>query len=412
MKKIFFLIGYLSTFTAFSQTLTNQQYRTDFDYFWNTINDNYAYFQKKGIDWNSLRPVYQAQVDTVSTRNGFVRILEKAINELYDHHCSLNTNTPASSRLIPTGTDLWASYHDGKPVIDEVRIGMGADKVGIQAGMEIMAINDLEVAKAILPYLAHTRTAEAWNFALRLALAGNHIDKRKITVKTISGTRDFFPDQDGLLLEHIEYPAMVQSKTSHEIDYIKINNFLYDNQLIPRFDSVLNASLEKKALIIDLRETPSGGNTSVARAILGRFISKEQCYQKHELYAEERETGIKRSWVEIVSPRGVTYNGKVVILANHWTGSISEGITIAFDGMKRATVIGTELARLNGAVESFRMPGTKIGFNISTERLYHINGTARECYQPAIKVSMANQHPGDDPILAKAIDFLKAKKDF
>lgn len=101
MKKIFFLICCLSTFTASAQTLTNQQYRSDFDYFWNTINDNYAYFQKKGIDWNSLRPIYQAQVDTVSTRNGFVRILEKAMNELYDHHSSLNTNTPASSRLVP-----------------------------------------------------------------------------------------------------------------------------------------------------------------------------------------------------------------------------------------------------------------------------------------------------------------------
>lgn len=286
---------------------------------------------------------------------------------------------------------------------------MGADKAGIRAGMEIVAINDLEVAKAILPYLAHTRTAEARNFALRLALTGNHIDKRKITLKTTNGTRDFFPDQDGMLLEHIEYPAMVQSTIYSEIGYIKINNFLFDNELIPKFDSVLNASLQKKALIIDLRETPSGGNTTVARAILGRFISREQFYQKHEFYAEERETGIRRSWVEIVSPRGITYKGKVVILANHWTGSISEGITIAFDGMKRATVIGTELARLNGAVESFRMPNTKIGFNIATERLYHINGTPRESYQPTIKVSMANQQPGDDLILKKAIEFLKAK---
>jgi len=408
MKKLFFLICCLSTLTAFTQT-TTQQYKTDFDYFWNTINDNYAYFSKKNIDWNSLRPIYQVQIDTVTTRNSFVHILEKAMNELYDHHCSLNTNTPTSSRLVPTSADMWASYRDNKPIIDEVRIGMGAEKVGIRAGMEVVAINDVKVADAIIPYLAHNNTVEARNFALRLALAGNHSNKRKITLKTTTGLHDFFPDQYGMLLEHIEYPAMVQSSTINGIGYIKVNNFLYDNQLISKFDSVLNASLQKKALIIDLRETASGGNTSVARAILGRFIVKEQFYQKHELYAEEKETGIKRSWVEIVSPRGITYTRPVVILANHWTGSISEGITIAFDGMKRATVIGTELARLNGAVESFKMPNTKIGFNISTERLYHINGTPRELYKPTITVPVANQKTGEDLILKTAINFLKQR---
>jgi carboxyl-terminal processing protease len=408
MKKLFFLICCLPALTALSQT-TTQQYKADFDYFWNTINDNYAYFGKKNIDWNSLRPFYQPQIDTVTTRNGFVSILEKALNEMYDHHCSLNTNTPFSSRLVPTGADTWSSYQGDRPIIDEVRKGMGAEKVGIKAGMEVVAINDVKIAQAIIPFLAHTRTVESKNFALRLALAGNHVSKRKITLKTATGLKDFFPDQDGMLLEHIEYPTMVQSSTFNGIGYIKINNFLYDNQLIPKFDSVLNVSLQKKALIIDLRETASGGNTNVARAILGRFITREQFYQKHELYAEEKETGIKRSWVEIVSPRGITYTGIMVILANHWTGSISEGITIAFDGMKRATVIGTELARLNGAVESFKMPNTKIGFNISTERLYHINGNPRESYKPTIPVAMVKQQPGEDLILKTAIDFLKPK---
>ncbi|MFA6277884.1 MAG: S41 family peptidase [Pedobacter sp.] len=408
MKKLFSLTLCLLTLTAFPQTSTTQ-YKTDFDYFWKTINDNYAYFDKKKIDWSSLRPIYQVQIDTVTSRNSFVHILEKAMNELYDHHCSLNTNTPISSRLVPTSTDIWASYKDNRAMIDEVRKGMGAEKVGIKAGMEVVAINDVKVAEAILPYLAHNSTIEARNYALRLALAGNHISKRKITLRTETGLKDFFPDKDGMLLEHIEYPAMVQSSTFNDIGYIKVNNFLYDNELIPKFDSVLNASLQKRALIIDLRETASGGNTSVARAILGRFIAKEHFYQKHELYAEEKETGIKRSWVEIVSPRGITYSGQVVILANHWTGSISEGITIAFDGMKRATIIGTELARLNGAVESFKMPNAKIGFNISTERLYHINGTPRELYKPTITVAMSNQSPEEDLILKTAINFLKQK---
>jgi carboxyl-terminal processing protease len=250
---------------------------------------------------------------------------------------------------------------------------------------------------------------ESKSFALRLLLAGDHVNKRKITVKANNATTDYYPDKDGLLLEDVQYPAWVESATFGQVGYIKVNNFLFDNAIIPRFDSVLNGLLTKKAIIIDLRETPSGGNTTVARAILSRFVSKEQFYQKHELYAEEKSTGVKRSWEEIVSPRGIRYTGRVVVLADHWTGSIAEGITIAFDGMKAATVIGTELARLNGAVDGFEMPNTRIGFNIATERLYHINGTPRELFKPAIAVDVTKQTAAKDGdvILNRAIRYLK-----
>ncbi|MDQ7947184.1 MAG: S41 family peptidase [Pedobacter sp.] len=409
MKKLICLILCLSSLAVYSQTFKLKDYQQDFDYFWQSINDNYCYFSKKGIDWKSLRATYQSEIDTVTSRNAFIGILEKVLNELHDHHSSLNTNTPFSRRLVPTGADLWAEYVGDLPIITEVRRNFAPDKLGIKAGMQVVMVNDVKVEDAIRPFLAHTITAESKSYALRLLLAGDHRTPRKLTVKTDKGLEDFYPDQQGMMLENISYPAMVEGADLQGIGYLKINNFLYDNALIAKFDSVLNTLLQKKALIIDLRETPSGGNTSVARAILGRFITKDHFYQKHEYYAEEKETGIKRSWIEIVSPRGQTYTKPLVVLADHWTGSIAEGITIAFDGMKRATVVGTQLARLNGAVESFNMPNTKIRFNIATERLYHVNGTPREFYQPTVKVDMTKQQPGKDLILTTALQFLQQK---
>jgi hypothetical protein len=81
--------------------------------------------------------------------------------------------------------------------------------------------------------------------------------------------------------------------------------------------------------------------------------------------------------------------------------------------MKRATVIGTPLARLNGAVESAEMPNTKIGFNIATERLYHVNGLPRELYKPAIEVDVTAQRPGQDGdiILRTGLEYLKRELD-
>ena len=389
-----------------AQTFTQQQFREDFNFFWQTFNDNYCYFGKKNIDWNQIKPIYQRQMDTVSTRSGFVSVLERSLYELYDHHCSLHTNNPTSNRLVPTGADIWAEYQNDKPIIIEVRKGFMPERSGIHAGMEVVAINDQPVNEAIRPFLSHTINQESKSFALRLALAGDHITKRKIRLKTENGIKDYFPDENEMVLENVHYDAMVESKTFDRIGYIKINNFLFDNDLIAKFDSVLNSLRSTKALVIDLRETPSGGNTAVARAILGRFITADHFYQKHELWSEEKQTGIKRSWEEIVSPRGIPYLKPLVILADHWTGSVSEGITIGFDGMKRATIIGTQMARLNGAVETFQLPNTAIGVNITTERLYHINGQPRESFDPTVLVDVRKQSNGNDLILRSALQYL------
>jgi len=411
MKKIYLLLACLITLKAAPQNTYRTQCHQDLDFFWQTLTDNYCYFDKKHIDWAKLKPAYDAQIDTVTGRPGFVSVLERAIYELYDHHCGLRTNNKTSRRLVPTAADIWAEYHDGKPVVVEVRKGFSAEKVGIRVGMEVISISDVPVSEAIKPFLSHVVNDESKSFALRLALAGNHIDTRKITLKSGTQTLDFYPDKDGTTLENITYPAMVEAKVMPgNVGYLKINNYLFDNAIIAKFDSALNTLMGTKSLIIDLRETPSGGNTAVARAILGRFISKDHFYQKHELFAEEKSTGVKRSWQEIVSPRGRTYTKPLIVLADHWTGSIAEGITIAFDGMKRATVIGTQLARLNGAVDGFDLPNSKIGVNIVTERLYHINGTPREFYKPTITVNTTAQKPGNDVILNAALNRLKNTK--
>ncbi len=156
-----------------------------------------------------------------------------------------------------------------------------------------------------------------------------------------------------------------------------------NNNLISIFDKALDSLLNYKNLVIDLTETPSGGNTTVARAIMGRFTDKILPYQVHEFDEVKYQT--KRHWVEYVVPRGKTYKGKLYILVGHWTGSMGEGMAIGFDGMKRAKIMGTKMAGLIGAISGFQMTETKIGYQFPTERLYHVNGTPREDFVPGIR---------------------------
>jgi C-terminal processing protease CtpA/Prc len=420
MKKIysFLLIASFPVMTFAQETkYSSAQYKKDFDYFWTSINDEYCYFNKKQTDWEKVKALYSPMIDTVKSRNAFVGILEKALYELYDHHCNFNTNTDLSRRLVPTGTDLWAEYTDGKPVIVEVRRNSGSEAAGIHTGMEIITVNGIPVETALLSFLPQCLRQpdiEAKNFALRLLLAGNHIQLREFSLKYDGNVKSYFPDKDGMRLEHSGYDGKLVTKMYQNIGYIRINNCLYDNDLVAVFDSAMVSMKNSKALILDLRETPSGGNTSVARAILGWFTEKEAFYQKHEYYAEEKMFGIKRSWEEIVSPRAGKYYGKpVVILVNHWTGSIAEGITVGFDALHRTNIkiMGTEMARLNGAVYSYEMPETKIHFSFTAERLYHVNGLPREKYKPQIEIDLrkAINNPGPDIFMSSALKYLNGK---
>ncbi|OUJ75901.1 S41 family peptidase [Hymenobacter crusticola] len=407
------LLAGLGLSTSLAQAkLTPAQYRQDFDYLWETIRDNYAYFDKKQTDWDKVRQLYQPQADTVRSRRAFVRLLENVFVELYDNHASLTTNQFDSQRLVPSGSDLYAEFVAGKATVLDVRQHLGAEQVGIRPGMEIVAIGGVPVEQAIRSFVGKSLRAvdaEVRTYALNLALAGAHNVPRKLSVRTARGVVEYQPDRPAMLQENVHYPRNLDARIRDGVGYIKINNCLFDNGLIQAFDSALTTMLPTKALILDLRETPNGGNTTVARAILGRFITTEQAYQEHELVSEEKTYGVKRKWRELVAPRPAPYTRPVVVLVNHWTASMGEGITIAFDAMQRATVVGTELARLNGSIYSYRMPNSGIGFNFPAEKLYHLNGTPREKYRPKVLVDMRKATDGaqQDLLMETALRLLK-----
>jgi carboxyl-terminal processing protease len=111
--------------------------------------------------------------------------------------------------------------------------------------------------------------------------------------------------------------------------------------------------------------------------------------------------------VEIVSPKKPTYTKPLVVLINHWTGSVGEGIAIGFDALKRSAIIGTPMAGLNGAIYSFTMPHTSIGFSLPVEKLFHVNGTLREYCKPTIQSDLIKQKDREDYILQEGLRHLK-----
>lgn len=385
MRKILILlILVLVSNLTFGQT----KYQKDFNEFWNDVNENYAYLEQQGIDWDKVKKIYSPKIKEVSNRTEFIEFLENVLNELYNGHNHLKTNLKSSNRLIPTGLDLFVEKINGKYIITDLRKGYGAKLSGLELGMEIIKFNGKSIdpqLKKFLPKFTSDYNPQMIQYAISKLFAGTHYNSRKITVKQNGEKKDFYPDKFKTKTSN----KLLEYKKINETGYIKINNSLGDNDLISRFDKALDSLMDTKKLIIDLTETPSGGNTTVARAIMGRFINKKMPYQQHEF--DENKFDTKRYWVEYVIPRKPIYSGKVYLLVGHWTGSMGEGIAIGFDVMERATIIGTEMAGLLGEMETFELTETKIRFAIPFARLYHINGTPREDFIPEILIENTEQ---------------------
>jgi C-terminal processing protease CtpA/Prc len=380
----------------------------DFDALWTYVRDNYAYFHRKRTDWDRVRALYRPRAERARTRRELLPVLEDAMEELYDPHAHLGVNSASSPRLVPTGADLWAEWRGGRATITAVRAGSAAEAAGLAAGMEVRSVDGRPVRDAVrerLPAALRAPDPAADDWALRVVLAGRRDAPVRVEVAAAEGTRT-------VELTPGERPSAPGPLTASVLDgnvgYVRIHNALGDPALVAAFDSALATLRDTRALVLDLRDTPSGGNTTVARGLLSRLVTGVRPYQVHELPSEERQHGIRRLWVEHVAPRGpFAYEGSIVVLAGRWTASMGEGMTIALDGLGRATVVGTPMAGLLGATYGTTLPRTGWSVRVPAERLSHVNGTPREEFVPPVLVGPGA--PGADAALAAALGLLRAR---
>jgi len=222
-------------------------------------------------------------------------------------------------------------------------------------------------------------TAERADYAARVLAAGRRDRPRRLTVR--SGTRERSIEMPNLYTTHSDAPPVSVARRGGGA-VIRFNNSLGDQKTIAAFDAAMTSLPRRGSLVLDLTDTPSGGNTSVARAIMGWFVDRPRSYQVHQLPAEERETGIRRQWIEQVLPRPGKHRAALpVVRVGRWTGSMGEGLAIGFDALG-ARVEGTPMAQLKGAVYDFNLPASGLTVKLPAERLYTVGGLPREKFVP------------------------------
>lgn len=361
---------------------SRDKYVQDFDEAWTFVRNTYAYFGDH-VDWKNARDVLRPRAAQVQDRQAFIGLLEELIEHLCDHHAHLGVNTQSSPRLIPSGSDLWAEHRNGVAYISDVRSGSNAERAGLQPEMRIISINDRPTYEAVtrrLPDGLSSENSIVRDWALRTLLAGRH--NAPVSVEVSDGEIDRTVKFEPGGWDRPNEPLSARILESN-IGYVRIHDSLGSEATGSAWDAALDDLNGTKGLILDLRDTPGGGNSDVARALFGRLITGVLPYQRHELPGKDHRGEVRRSWVERVKPRGRSpYDKPIAVLVGRWTASMGEGVAIGLDGMQRAKVFGSAMARLRGATYSRRLTHTKVPVQVPAERLYHLDGTPREAFIP------------------------------
>lgn len=378
--------------------------KEDLDLMLNDIRNNYVYLSEKKVDFDCLREHYAQAVEDIQTEEETVLFFEYLLDEFYDNHLTLRTNRDASYRLF---APLYTTFEGGKAVVSNLWQTQLEDLEQNIIGAEILRFNGLPFQKMIDDFPCHCNDKnfpETKEWIANKVLCGRYNEPRILALKLADG-REVELDLDGLRFKSDE--GLLSSSRIDDIGLIRINNSLGNDNLVSAFDAELEKLKDTRGLIIDLRNTVFGGDSYEARGIMSRFISEPRPYQRHAFMARsENNPDVERSWVEYVSPRLSTYQQPVVILVGRWTGSMGEGLAIGFEGMERATVIGTEMRRLAGEVYDFGFKHQWYGYKLSTRRLFHMNGTARELYVPSVYVDQSTNL--SDETLERGLKFIQS----
>jgi carboxyl-terminal processing protease len=357
----------------------------DVDWLFDQIAAHYAYLPERRLDLAKLRAAYEPRAAAALTRTAWLHVLEHVVGELHDHHATLGANADTSPQLIPTGTDLWAEVEHGRAVLTEVRPESPAATAGLRTGDQVLTLDGAPASRAIaaaLPQALARPDPEAANFALRTLLAGTHVARPRLTVRETSGR------VRTVQLTPYEPPQSDTPVTWRwlrpGIGYIRLENSLGDSDAVAAFDAALLGLQGARGLILDLRNTPSGGDTDVAEPILGRFVATPGAYQRVFDPGPGKQFP-RDSWLKTVAPRGPLVTARLVVLVDHWTGSMGEGVAIGLDGMHRATVVGTRMAGLSGGTGRFVLPHTGApstfrSSNSTTWTVARANTSRRPCW--------------------------------
>ncbi|MBO6525882.1 MAG: hypothetical protein JJ970_05340 [Erythrobacter sp.] len=389
------------------------------DEFEQLLRAKYAYIERDDIDVEAQFARSRALVPGLEDEDDLRRLLHRTALTFMDPHLIVGPFADDDYAIVMTAADVDMRFRNGKAMVIDVRRGSPAFEAGIRPGDELIEIDgESPDTAARLPFggVLPDPSAAQLDYGLTLAANGRRGPPRNMVVAgqgeparavRLQSTRDYARSLSDRPLVALEFVG-----ADSDVAVLRPLNSLGNNDTIAAFDRALAQAIETepRAVILDMRETPSGGNTEVARSIIGHFVAEPKPYQMHRIPAFEREFTVPRQFVEYVMPREPRFAGRVYVLHGRWTGSMGEGIVIGMDAATDAVTIGSNMGDLLGGLWNFDLEHSNGRVDLGGETLLHIDGTPREDYVAQMPIEPASTAAdGSDPAITAALRHLKGQ---
>jgi C-terminal processing protease CtpA/Prc len=122
LAALLLVTAFLSTCQSNSRSSSGPQsppsssYADQFDFLWQTFDQNYSYFVYKNIDWTALSNTYRPQAIQATSQQQFMQVMGQMLSNLHDMHVyftdpngnGIPTFTPTT--FINFNSTVWAEY--------------------------------------------------------------------------------------------------------------------------------------------------------------------------------------------------------------------------------------------------------------------------------------------------------------
>lgn len=353
--------GLLFLLFAFNLTVQSQttkkvsQPEKDFETFWTTFKNNYAFFQLKAVNWDNSYTTYRSLVTKKTSQKELVAILGKMVEPLKDGHIT-----------ISKGEEIL--YKVKKPSYFKQEF-KGIEPAFWQTVYETLEHNNFSAVKGIGPIFKDEH--------LYYVSQSSNVGYIRIT-RCFANPESIFDD-------------------TKEIADTKL--------MLTLFDSIITSLASTKSIIIDLRAN-GGGHGGIELA--SRFTNdKILTHYKAIRTKGNYESFTKLEPIYLTPNNGTRYVKPIIILTNDKTASSAEDFTISLYQLPSVTTIGTNTSGMLSDMFGGNL-SNNISFTLSNQRYYSTDNKLLEDLGVPVKIEVKNTKQDIenkiDPVIIKAIE--------
>lgn len=362
MKIRFFILIWLlaSSISSAQSTQKISKPEKDFEKFWSTFRDNYAFFKLKKINWDSIYTKYRPMVSKKTKEKELISIFGQMVTPLKDGHIT-----------ISKGDEVVFKVKKSSYFRDEFK---GIENEFWQTVATTLKNNNFSDLNKVGPifkseplyYTSHTE------------------DLAYIRITRCFGNPESLFDDN---LEKTDLTLMLQ-----------------------KFDSIISSYSTKKGLILDLRSNGGGhgGLELASRLTANKTLTHYKATrigggydQFSELIAQYIEPNTA---VQFIKP--------IVVLTSDKTASSAEDITLSLYQQPHVTTVGTATSGMLSDMFGTDL-SNKISFTLSNQSYYDTSKNLLEDRGVPATIEIKNSKNDlvnqIDPVLIKSLTILKEK---